>query len=234
MSFADKRAIVTGGAAGIGAHITQAFTKAGAEVIVIDKCTGGDISDVSFLNEFVNSIKHPINYVVNNACISHKGILSKCSFADFEQVLRVGLIAPYYLTSRLHHQGKLAANASIINIASTRARQSQPDCESYSAAKGGLIALTHAMAVSLAGIARVNAISPGWIDTADADYSPEDHAQHPAGRVGAPNDISQMVLYLCDESKSGFITGQEFVIDGGMSRLMVYHNDNGWKYDPQL
>lgn len=125
---------------------------------------------------------------------------------------------------------------SIVNISSTRALQSQPNTEAHTAAKGGVSALTHAMAVSLTGKARVNAISPGWIETANfydniksAKHSPEDKCQHPVVRIGKPEDISEMVLFLCSD-KAGFITGENITIDGGMSRLMVYHNDHGWNF----
>lgn len=120
--------------------------------------------------------------------------------------------------------------ASIVNIASTRAFQSQPDTESYSAAKGGIVALTYSMSVSLAGKARVNCISPGWIDASEnpQHYEP-DKRQHPASRVGTPADIANMALYLCSE-QAGFITGENITIDGGMSRLMIYHDDCGWTY----
>jgi NAD(P)-dependent dehydrogenase (short-subunit alcohol dehydrogenase family) len=140
----------------------------------------------------------------------------------------VGVTAPYYLTSLLLNNNLLADNASIVNIASTRAFQSQPNTESYSAVKGGIVALTHSMAVSLAGRARVNCISPGWIDnSATPKHSEQDKKQHPAGRVGTPSDIAEMVLFLCSD-KAGFITGENITIDGGMSKLMIYHGDNGW------
>jgi NAD(P)-dependent dehydrogenase (short-subunit alcohol dehydrogenase family) len=156
--------------------------------------------------------------------IGRGGILSGCSYEDFEYVQRVGVVAPYYLTSLLLQRGLLAPTASIVNISSTRANQSQPDTEAYSAEKGGISALTHAMAVSLGGRARVNAINPGWIDVTDGEFSSADNSQHPAGRVGVPTDIAEMVLFLCSE-KAGFITGEAITIDGGMSRLMVYHGD---------
>ena len=107
---------------------------------------------------------------------------------------------------------------------------SQPQTESYSAAKGGIAALTHALAMSLAGRVRVNSISPGWIDTAFTEWHGADASQHPAGRVGHPLDIAHMVLFLCSD-KAGFITGQDICIDGGMTRQMIYHNDHGWKLD---
>ena len=116
-----------------------------------------------------------------------------------------------------------------MNIASSRDRMSQPQTESYTAAKGGIAALTHAMAVSLAGKARVNSISPGWIDTAGSVITGPDALQQPAGRVGRPEDIAEAVLFLCS-GKAGFITGENLCIDGGMTRLMIYHGDHGWAY----
>lgn len=107
---------------------------------------------------------------------------------------------------------------------------SQPQTESYTAAKGGISALTHALAVSLAGRVRVNSISPGWIDTEGASFEGPDALQQPVGRVGTPSDIADMVLYLCSD-KAGFITGENICIDGGMTRLMIYHNDFGWKLE---
>jgi len=253
----DKHVIVTGGANGIGRCITLAFLKTGANVSVIDidQTAGealvkeaeivlddpssprgrlsffrGDIADKAALDQFLKTLNHPVDFLINNACLSRKGLLSNCGWEDFEYVQRVGVTAPYYLIHTLVQQKRLSSGASIVNIASTRGVQSQADTESYSAAKGGILALTHAMSVSLAGHARVNVISPGWIDTQYADHSQEDKSQHPAGRIGVPEDIANMVLFLCDETKSGFITGENIVIDGGMSKLMIYHNDGGWKY----
>ena len=120
-----------------------------------------------------------------------------------------------------------APGAAIVNISSSRDRMSQPQTESYTSAKGGISALTHALAVSLAGRVRVNSISPDWIDTSCTAYEGPDALQHPAGRVGDPMDIANMVLYLCSE-KAGFITGENICIDGGMTRQMIYHNDFGW------
>ena len=124
-----------------------------------------------------------------------------------------------------------APGASIINISSSRDRMSQPQSESYAAAKGGIYALTHALAVSLAGKVRVNSISPGWIDTNYTVYEGADAMQQPAGRVGNPLDIANMVLFLCSD-KAGFITGENICIDGGQTRMMIYHNDCGWTYNP--
>ena len=118
----------------------------------------------------------------------------------------------------------------IVNISSSRDRMSQPQTESYTAAKGGIAALTHALAVSLSGRARVNSISPGWIDTAYTVYEGPDATQQPAARVGTPMDIAHMVLFLCSD-KAGFITGENICIDGGMTRQMIYHGDHGWKLE---
>ena len=251
MIFQNKHIVVTGGANGIGRCISEAFLREGAAVTIIDvdKSAGkilqnsrknlrffhGDIADKSVLDKFADSISKPVNCLINNACVGRGGLLSNCSYEDFEYVQRIGVTAPYYLTSLLSQKKLLADSASIINIASTRAYQSQPNTEAYSAAKGGIAALTHAMAISLSGKARVNTISPGWIETAayhndnDApNHSAQDKHQHPAGRIGTPEDIAEMVLYLCS-GKAGFITSENITIDGGMSKLMVYHGDHGWE-----
>ena len=154
-------------------------------------------------------------------------ISSLSSFIVFSYSLAVGVTAPFYLTKLLlpyFNQG-----ASVVNIASSRDRMSQPQTESYTAAKGGIAALTHAMAISLAGKARVNSISPGWIDTTGSVITGADALQQPAGRVGKPEDIAEMVLFLCSD-KAGFITGENICIDGGMTRQMIYHGEHGWTY----
>ena len=241
MDYRGIHAIITGGANGIGRCIAETFLREGIAVTVIDvdKEAGtklenvrfyhGDIANKNVLERFVHALAQPVDYLINNACISRRGLLSECSYEDFEYAQRVGVTAPYYLTNLLLKNNKFAKNVSIVNIASTRAFQSQPDTESYSAAKGGIVALTHAMAVSLAGKARVNCISPGWIDTSEKpEHIEQDIKQHPVGRVGSPEDIAKMALYLCSD-EAGFITGENITIDGGMSKLMVYHGDNGWK-----
>lgn len=229
--FKDKVAIVTGGAQGIGMCIADEFRKAGAHVYVIDKQEGnhyvGDISDKNILESFVQEIlsKHDnVDFIINNAIPMTKG-LDECSYEEFQYALSVGVIAPFYLVKLL--KDNLSTGASIVNISSSRDRMSQPQTESYTAAKGGIAALTHALAVSLAGKARVNSISPGWIDTAYTIYEGADAIQQPAGRVGNPMDIANMVLFLCSE-KAGFITGENICIDGGMTKHMIYHGDNGW------
>jgi NAD(P)-dependent dehydrogenase (short-subunit alcohol dehydrogenase family) len=154
--------------------------------------------------------------------------IDDCSYEEFEYALKVGVTAPFYLVKLF--AGHLAPGASIVNLSSSRDRMSQPQSESYTAAKGGIAALTHALAVSLAGKARVNSISPGWIDTAYTVYEGPDAYQQPAGRVGNPMDIANMALFLCSD-KAGFITGENICIDGGMTRQMIYHGDNGWKLE---
>ena len=234
MDFKDKVAVVTGGAQGIGKCIADEFQKAGAHVCVIDKRQGehfvGDISDkqvlVRFTEEVIGKYGH-VDFLVNNALPIMKGI-DECSYEEFQYALSVGVTAPFYLTKLFERH--FAEGAAIINISSSRDRMSQPQTESYTAAKGGIAALTHALAVSLAGKVRVNSVSPGWIDTAYTVYEGPDAIQQPAGRVGNPMDIANMVLFLCSD-KAGFITGENICIDGGMTRQMIYHGDNGWKLE---
>ena len=151
--------------------------------------------------------------------------LDECTWEEFQYALSVGVTAPFYLVKLL--APCLAEGASIVNVSSSRDRMSQPQTESYTAAKGGISALTHALAVTLRGKARVNSVSPGWIDTEGTTYEGADALQQPVGRVGTPMDIANMVLFLCSD-KAGFITGENICIDGGMTRQMVYHGDHGW------
>ena len=229
--FKDKVAIVTGGAQGIGMCIADEFRKAGAHVYVIDIQEGphyvGDISRKETLEAFAAYVleRHEkVDFIINNALPVMKGI-ADCSYEEFEYALKVGITAPFYLVKLFSDH--LADGASIVNMSSSRDRMSQPQTESYTAAKGGIAALTHALAVSLAGKARVNSISPGWIDTAYTVYQGPDAYQQPTGRVGNPMDIANMVMFLCSD-KAGFITGENICIDGGMTRQMIYHGDNGW------
>ena len=233
-NFKDKVVIVTGGANGIGRCIADEFRSQGATVYVIDKQNGdhfvGDISKKEILESFTTEVlsKHDkVDIIINNALPLMKGI-DECSYEEFQYALSVGVTAPFYLVKLL--MPNLAEGASIINISSSRDRMSQPQTESYTAAKGGIAALTHALAVSLAGRVRVNSISPGWIDTTHSVYDGPDATQQPAGRVGNPLDIANMVLFLCSD-KAGFITGENICIDGGMTRQMIYHGDNGWKLE---
>ncbi|MBO7364326.1 MAG: SDR family oxidoreductase [Lachnospiraceae bacterium] len=231
----QKTAVVTGGAHGIGRCIAEAFRQAGVRVFVIDKAEGdhyvGDISDKAVLEAFAAEVIRAcggVDYLVNNALPLMKGIGS-CSYEEFQYALSVGVTAPFYLAKLFAPHFR--EGACIVNISSSQDRMSQPQTESYTAAKGGIAALTHALAASFAGKVRVNSISPGWIDTEGRDYEGADALQQPAGRVGRPSDIAEMVLYLCSE-KAGFITGENICIDGGMTRLMVYHGDHGWSYEP--
>lgn len=231
MEFQNKVVIVTGGAQGIGKCIADEFRKQGANVCVIDKQPGdyfvGDLADQKVIEAFAQSVIEKygkVDAIVNNALPIMRGV-DECSYEEFQYALSVGVTAPFYLVKLL--KDHLTEGASIVNISSSRDRMSQPQTESYTAAKGGIAALTHALAVSLAGKARVNSISPGWIDTAYTVYEGPDATQQPAGRVGNPLDIANMVLFLCSE-KAGFITGENICIDGGMTKQMIYHGDCGW------
>ena len=233
-AFAGKVAVITGGAHGIGKAIAEAFRAEGAAVEIIDIAPGehyvGDISKKETLEAFTQTVlgKHGhIDFLINNALPLMKG-MDNCSYEEFQYALSVGVTAPFYL-SKLFAQ-HFAPGGVIINISSSRDRMSQPQTESYTAAKGGVAALTHALAVSLAGQVRVNSISPGWIDTAYRTYERPDATQQPAGRVGNPMDIAHMVLFLCSD-KAGFITGENICIDGGMTRQMIDHGDCGWRLD---
>ena len=231
----QKVAVVTGGANGIGKCIAEEFRRQGVKVYVIDKAAGdhyvGDISDKAVLEAFAKKVISEtggIDYLINNALPLMKGI-DECSYEEFQYALDVGVAAPFYLSKLFAPYFR--EGGCIINISSSRDRMSQPQTESYTAAKGGIAALTHAMAASFAGKVRVNSISPGWIDTRYTVYEGPDALQQPAGRVGNPRDIANMVLFLCSD-KAGFITGENICIDGGMTKLMIYHDDHGWTYRP--
>ena len=231
--FEGKTAVITGGAHGIGRAVADAFLREGASVHIIDIQPGnwfvGDVSRKEDLERFAADViekSGQVDALVNNALPLMKGI-DDCTWEEFSHALAVGVTAPFYLTKLL--MPHFAPGASVINIASSRDRMSQPQTESYTAAKGGIAALTHAMAVSLSGKVRVNSISPGWIDTTDSAITGPDASQQPVGRVGKPRDIAEMVLFLCSD-KAGFITGENVCIDGGMTRLMIYHGEHGWSY----
>ena len=234
--FRNKIAIITGGAQGIGRCIADEFRKNGAKVWVIDIQPGdhyvGDISRPDVLEAFVNTViaeDGHVDYLVNNALPIMRGV-DECSWEEFNYALQVGVAAPFYLAKLLSPH--FAPGAAIVNLSSSRDRMSQPQTESYTAAKGGIAALTHALAASFAGRVRVNSISPGWIDTAYTVYSGPDASQQPAGRVGNPLDIANMALFLCSD-KAGFITGENICIDGGMTKQMIYHADWGWKLEQE-
>jgi NAD(P)-dependent dehydrogenase (short-subunit alcohol dehydrogenase family) len=256
MQFRDKICVITGGALGIGRCLTREFAKAGAKVAFADmeKQAGeenlvsiqnygeglffhGDIAEKETLSAFAEQVIQKygrVDFLINNACLSKRGILKPCSYEDFNYVLRVGVTAPYLLTQLFLPY--FTKGAAIVNISSSRAFMSQSDTESYTAAKGGILALTHGLAVSLAGKVRVNSIAPGWIDTGayhDESYRPEyteaDVLQHPSGRIGTPMDIARAVFFLCEEQNS-FINGENITVDGGMTKQMIYSGDEGWEY----
>ena len=229
--FDNQIAVVTGGASGIGKVIAQQFQAAGARVCIIDVLPNdyfvGDLADQAVLEAFARKVIDQygrVDYLIHNAKPLTRGI-QDCSYDEFNYALQVGITAPFYLTKLFAPY--FSPDGAVVNISSSRDRMSQPQTESYTAAKGGIHALTHALAVSLAGKVRVNSISPGWIDTEGTHYTGPDAIQQPAGRVGNPMDIANMVLYLCSD-KAGFITGENICIDGGMTRQMIYHNDFGW------
>ena len=230
-NFNNKIVVITGGARGIGRCIREQFEAAGATVCVIDVLDNdyfvGDLADKQALEAFAAKViadHGHVDYLINNAAPKMCG-LADGSYEDFEYALKVGVTAPFYLSKLFAPH--FAPGASIVNISSSRDRMSQPQTESYTAAKGGISALTHALAMSLAGHVRVNSISPGWIDNDYTVYEGPDAVQQPSGRVGNPPDIAHMVLYLCSDM-AGFINGENICIDGGMTRQMIYHGDHGW------
>ena len=235
MNFQDKVVVITGGAHGIGLCAADELKKYGAHVCVIDCSEGdhyvGDIGNKVDLENFAQVVIEKygrVDVLINNAPPQMHGI-DNCTWEQFQKAMNVGVTAPFYLCKLFSPY--FSQGASIINISSSRDRMSQPQSESYAAAKGGISALTHALAVSLGGKVRVNSISPGWIDTNYTVYEGADAVQQPVGRVGNPLDIANMVLFLCSD-KAGFITGENICIDGGQTRLMIYHNDCGWSYKP--
>ncbi|HOL88841.1 MAG TPA: SDR family oxidoreductase [Anaerohalosphaeraceae bacterium] len=249
LEFKGKTAVITGGGRGIGLCIAKTFLEAGASAVLAEVEAQLEPKALAFLNSpdalFVQtdvseeaSVQRMvrralerfgrIDCLVNNAAVARNVPVSELSYEDWRRVIDTDLSGAFLCAKHCAAALK-EARGSIVNIASTRALMSEPNTEAYSAAKGGLVALTHALAVSLGPAVRVNCISPGWIDTTAYLHgapSPwvirsEDHAQHPAGRVGRPEDVARMVLYLCSR-RAEFITGQNFVLDGGMTKKMIY------------
>jgi len=235
-------ALVTGGAHGIGRAIARHLLDDGWNVGIVDLPgsglrrvfparsrnvlgIAGDVRDEATATDAVKALMQKfgrLDAVVSNAGIMIRKPLRRLTAAEWHRVIDTNLTATFLL-ARAAEKALRRSRGAIVTIASTRALMSEPNTESYSASKGGLLALTHALAVSLAPQVRVNCVSPGWIATKDyAGLRRKDHAQHPAGRVGRPGDIAEIVAFLLDAKRSGFITGANFVVDGGMTRKMIY------------
>ena len=241
--------IVTGGAQGIGRGIVTRMIGEGARVVIADTdaealeeitsdlgsdsvgvlCDVGSGDQIKQLVSSALEFGSKLNWIVNNAGISANGPFELLTLEDWNRVIGVNLTGAFLLARHAVPHLR-AARGTIVNIASTRALMSEPDTEAYSASKGGILALTHALAASLAPDVRVNCVSPGWIETRDhqksrarvpVHHSEADRGQHLVGRVGVPDDIAAMVTFLCS-SESGFVTSQNFVIDGGMTKKMIY------------
>jgi NAD(P)-dependent dehydrogenase (short-subunit alcohol dehydrogenase family) len=241
MARTRKVAIVTGAAHGIGRAIARRLLDDGWGVGVVDRQTSelsqafgrspsatriaGDVSDPNVVARSVNETLARfgrIDGIVSNAGFMIRKPIAKLTLDEWRQVIDTNLTATF-LFARAAEKALRKTKGAIVAMASTRALMSEANTESYSASKGGLVALTHALSISLAPHVRVNAVSPGWIATKDVDkLRRKDHAQHPAGRVGRPDDIAEIVAYLLDGERAGFITGANFVVDGGMTRKMIY------------
>ncbi|WP_029421824.1 SDR family NAD(P)-dependent oxidoreductase [Alicyclobacillus macrosporangiidus] len=246
MGHEGRVAVVTGAARGIGRAIAEAFAWAGGRVVMADRDVepleraaadlrqaGADVTavaadvakpeDVVRLMEAAVDAYGRIDTLINNAGVSRWKSPLELTVDEWDEVLNINLRGVFLCAREAARRMREQGGGAIVNIASTRALMSEPDSEAYAASKGGVVALTHALAVSLGpyGI-RVNAISPGWIETGDyGALRPIDHAQHPSGRVGRPQDIARACLFLADPD-NGFITGENLVIDGGMTKKMIY------------
>ncbi len=228
-----KVALVTGAARGIGAGIAARLARDGYRVVGADRTEGAsptagrlvrtDVSveaDVAALIDSVIKLEGQLDALVCNAGINIRKPIGALSLAEWSAVITTNLTSTFLLV-RAAEAALRAAHGAVVTIASTRAHMSEPNTEAYAASKGGLVALTHALAISLGPEVRVNCISPGWILTKGPAPSPADHAQHPAGRVGTVEDVAALAAWLLGP-ESGFVTGAEFVVDGGMTRKMIY------------
>jgi NAD(P)-dependent dehydrogenase (short-subunit alcohol dehydrogenase family) len=241
VSAAKPVALITGGAKGIGRATARHLISSGWQIGIIDLpdsglrrafaqernvlAIEGDVRDEEAASDAVQAILHRfrrLDGVVSNAGIMIRKPLGRLTLSEWHRVIDTNLTAAFLL-ARAAEKPLREAHGAIVTVASTRALMSEPNTESYSASKGGLFALTHALAISLAPDVRVNCVSPGWIETKDySELRRKDHTQHPAGRVGKPRDIAEMVGWLLDGERSGFVTGANFVVDGGMTRKMIY------------
>lgn len=233
MATDQRTALVTGGAKGIGHAVALRLRQEGWNVAILDRdrttdADGihGEVGDVGDETAVQKAISRTLDRfgrldaVVSNAGIMIRKPVTELSLAEWRRVLDTNLTGAFLLAKHAAKALRKARGAMVL-IASTRAYQSEPDTEAYSASKGGMVALTHALAISLGPEVRVNCVAPGWIDTAGEPLSRADHAQHPAGRVGRPEDVAGLVSWLLG-AESGFVTGAEFVVDGGMTRKMIY------------
>jgi NAD(P)-dependent dehydrogenase (short-subunit alcohol dehydrogenase family) len=223
-------ALVTGGARGIGAAIATRLLHNGWRVVVADRdpatigrsvvCDVSDEAAVASLIDGVRTAEGRLDALICNAGFGISKPVEQLSLAEWSSVLATNLTSIFLLV-RTAASLLRTAHGAVVTIASTRAHMSEPNTEAYAASKGGIVALTHALAISLAPDVRVNCISPGWILTKGPEPTPEEHAFHPAGRVGTPEDIAALAAFLVGPD-SGFITGSEFVVDGGVTRKMIY------------
>ncbi len=251
MKFQGKCAIVTGGAQGIGRATAKHLLEQGAKVVIADTDAEAgqeiveaylDVGEIHFTQVDVSSETSVeslisetaerlggLDYLVNNAGTMIRKPVTDLSLDEWNEVLGVNLTG-MFLCAKYAAPHLKRSRGAVVNVASSRAVMSEPDTESYAASKGGVVALTHALSVSLGPEVRVNAVSPGWISVSEwqkeaereaASLRPVDHEQHPVGRVGKPEDVAKLIGYLLSD-ESGFITGQNFVVDGGMTRKMIY------------
>jgi NAD(P)-dependent dehydrogenase (short-subunit alcohol dehydrogenase family) len=242
MALAKPVALVTGGASGIGRAVARHLLADGWRVGIIDKpgsglsrafpprmrnalTMEGDVREEETMSRAVSGLVARfgrLDAAASNAGIMIRKPLRRLTLAEWHRVIDTNLTAAFLL-ARTADKALRRAHGALVLIASTRAMMSEANTESYSASKGGLVALTHALAISLGPDVRVNCVSPGWIATKDyAALRRKDHTQHPAGRVGKPQDIAEIVAWLLDGKRSGFVTGANFVVDGGMTRKMIY------------